>query len=241
MSGSDHMPGPGHKEALEADLLGHFDALYTAQRRKQMQRRSFIGKAAFGVAIAAALGVAACAAPMDVDVAVGKSLSIDYEEGAAMPEPQAVMDALRASGEMKNMGARVRVEQGKVAIRIEAWGEDLDDGEPLADRLKKALPALASAKIVEEPLSGKVKSTLGRKLGHDLFDLDITNEKDVEAIREKILADLAAKGVEGKVEVEVEGDGVHEQKVKVKVIQEDCEPGQPPPALPPLPEKPGQP
>src|SRR5262249_8081694 len=102
-------------------------------------------------------------------------------------------------------------------------------GEPLSETLKKALPALASAKITEESLSGKVKSTVGQKLGHDLFDLNIAGEKDKEAIRAKILAQLAAQGVTGKVDVEVEGNGVNEQKVKVKVIQEECEPGAPPP------------
>jgi len=224
MSGSDNMPRPGHKAALEAELLGRFDALYTAQRRKQMERRSFVRKIVFGVAIAAALGVAACAAPMDVDVEVGKGLSIEYQASPSMPKPDAVLDALRASGEFKHVTNRVRVVNGNVAIRVELWGEHIDESGALAESLKKALPELASAKITEETLSGKVKSTAIQKLGHDLFDLDITDEKDVDAIREKILADLAAQGVTGQVDVQVEGDGTHEKKVKVKVIQEECDP-----------------
>lgn len=224
-----NMPRPGHREALEADLAGRFDALYAAQRRKAMERRKVMRRVLFGVGLAAALVLGACAAPMDVDVEVGRSLAIEYQAGPAMPEPKAVVDALHGTGPFKDVQVRVQRQGDKVAFKAEVWGQDIGD-EPLGERMKRALPALADAKIVEEPLEGKVHSTLGRKLGHDLLDLDIADQQDVEKVREQILAQLAAQGVEGKIDVEVEGDGIHQRRVKVRVENEECEPGTPPPA-----------
>ncbi|UQA58310.1 hypothetical protein [Polyangium aurulentum] len=223
------MPHPGHKQALEAELADRFDALYAARRRKAMERRKVKQRVFFGVGIAAALGLAACAAPMDVDVEVGRSLAIEYPAGAAMLEPRAVVDALHGAGKFEDVQVRVLRQNENVAIKAEVWGQDIGD-EPLGDRMKRALPALAGAKIVEEPLEGKVKSTLGRKLGHDLLDLDIADGQDVEKVRAQILERLAAQGVEGKIDVEVEGDGIHERRVRIRVEDEECEPGEPPKA-----------
>ncbi|MDI1449655.1 hypothetical protein [Polyangium sp. 6x1] len=180
-----------------------------------MKKRHVLRKVAFGAAIAAVLGVAACAAPVDVDVEVGRSLTVTYQASEAMPDPHAIAQTIESSTKLDTIDVRAHRLGNEVTVQVEVWGEAL--GEPLAGKLQKSLPALASAKITETPLSGKVESTLGKKLGHDLFDLDITDDDDVEVVRQKILAHLAAQGVEGQVKVEVEGDGKGDRRVKVQV------------------------
>jgi hypothetical protein len=217
-------PRPEHRAELETKLLAQFDSQVPNSRRQTVEKKRVLRKMAFGAAIAAVLGVAACAAPMDVDVIVGRSVTVTYPGTDTMPEPRAVAQAIESSMKPDQIDVRVQRVNDEVTVQVEAWGEDL--GEPLAGKLQKALPALASAKITETPLSGKVESTLGKKIGHDLFDLDITDDDDVEVVRQKILDHLAAQGVEGQVNVEVEGDGKGDRRVKVQVRQEagECPP-----------------
>jgi hypothetical protein len=237
MFGSDHeqklarlfepraMPRPGHRDALEAELLRRFSRLHEERRRYEMQRRKrILRRALFGAALAAAASIAACATPMDVEVEVGRSLAIEYQAGEGMPEPKVVLDALHGAGELQHGNVRVMRKGDAITIRAEVWGKHLDEGS-LGDHVKEAVPALANAKVVEEPIEGKVRSTLGMKLGHELLDLDIADEQDIEAVRQKILEKLAAQGVEGEVDVQVEGDGVRERKVKIQVKRADGEPG----------------
>ncbi|TKC98847.1 hypothetical protein [Polyangium fumosum] len=213
-------PRPEHRAALEASLLAQFDSMTPEQRRKPMQKKHVLRKVAFGAAIAAVIGLAACAAPVEVDVEVGRSLTVTYAETEASPKPPEVMKALEGSVKLDQVKVRGRHVNGDVTLQIEAWGEDLGDTS-LADKLREAMPALASAKITEKPLSGKLESTLGRKIGHDLFNLDITDDQDVEVVRQKILAQLAAQGVEGQVNVKVEGDGKGERRVNIEVRREE--------------------
>ncbi|MDI1484625.1 hypothetical protein [Polyangium sp. y55x31] len=217
-------PRPEHRTALEASLLATFDAMPPERRRKPMEKKNVLRKVAFGAAIAAVIGVAACAAPMEVDVEVGRSLTVTYAESEGMPKPPEVMKALEGAVKLDNVKVRGRHENGELTLQIEAWGEDIGD-EPLADKLREAMPALASAKITEKPLSGKVESTLGKKLGHDLFNIDITDDQDVEVVRQKILAQLAAQGFEGQVKVDVQGDGKGERRVNIELRrEEECPP-----------------
>jgi len=219
-----YAPRPEHRAQLEAALLTRFDMRVPEQRRKAMQKKQVLRKVAFGAAIAAMLGVVACTAPVEVDVEMGRSLTVTYKATDAMPEPHTVVQALERSTKLDQVDAHVRRVNDEITVQVEAWGKEIGD-EPFAGKLQKALPALASAKITETPLSGKVESTLGKKLGHDLFNINITDDQDVEVVRQKILAQLVAQGVEGKVNVEVEGDGVNERRVKIKICQEDeCPP-----------------
>jgi len=215
-------PRPEHRAALEDALLAQFDSHVPERKRQTMRKKQILRKVGFGAAIAAALGVAACAAPVDVDVVVGRSLSVTYTASEGMPEPRAVAQAVESSTKFDQIDVRVRRVNDEVTVQLETWGGDNGD-EPLAGKLQKALPALASAKITETPLSGKVESTLGKKLGHDLFDLDIADDEDKEVVRQKILEHLAAQGVEGQVNVEVEGDGKGDRRVKIQVRQQEGE------------------
>jgi hypothetical protein len=199
------------------------------------------------IAIPAAVVVvcaAACAAPADVEVDVGRSIEVRYDATKAGIEPKAVLDAIKAevegpesegaaeqakgaSGERarREVSVRVRREGDTVEVRAEVWGTNLPE-ESLTDRIRQAVPALKDASIKEEHLQGKVRGTLGAKIGHELFDIDVLDETDVETARQQVMAKLAASGVEGKVDVQIEGDG-SQRKVKIRVEkQEECDPAE---------------
>jgi hypothetical protein len=101
------------------------------------------------------------------------------------------------------------------------WGAGPAD-EPLSGRLTQAFPALAAAQIKEEPLHGKVRGTLGRRIGHEVLDLDLIDRADVETARRQVLAQLQARGVSGQATVEVER-GEHDV-VRVRVEQREPAP-----------------
>lgn len=185
--------------------------------------KSYVVRKALVLSAAALiLGVAACAAPADMDVDVGRRLRIEYD-AAAGPAPEAILEVVRGFGPLDDVTVQVRKRGGAIAIELDAWGDGLPAG-PLAGRLQEALPGLAGASIEEEPLTGKVRGTLGEKLGHDLLDLDVLDAEDVEEARQRLMAELRAQGVGGQVDVQIEDEGGGKRKVKVRVQAEAWDP-----------------
>jgi hypothetical protein len=107
-------------------------------------------------------------------------------------------------------------------MHLDLWGSGMGEA-PIADQIRKAFPALKGATIEEEKLQGHVRGTVGKKIGHDLFDLDVINTTDVEEARKQVMAQLAAKGIEGAVDVKVEDDG-SKRKVMIRVEKQDRDP-----------------
>ena len=241
---------PEHERELLPELMDHYDRIAhkndTNGRRRSRMSGVLFRKVAVIAAAAVLVGAAACVAPADLDVEVGRSVEVRYNPSAVSLEPSAVADAIKAAAGVKGEGsappaegARARKEVNvrvkrlgdSVEIRAEVWGTDLPAG-PIAEALTRELPALKGAEIKEKHLQGKVRGTLGEKIGRDLFDIDVLDEADVETARRQVMEQLAAQGVEGKVDVKIEGDGT-KRKVMIRVEQEDCEPGEPGPAATP--------
>jgi len=214
-------PRPEHRAELESALLDQFDANHSV-RGTTVNKKNVIRRAFFGAAIAAAACIAACAAPVEVDLDVGRSITVAYASGEGMPEPPAIAKAIEAQGPFDRVDVRGKVQNDETVVEVEVWGEKAANTS-LEGPLAAAFPALASAKITETKLSGKTQSTLGKKIGHEFFDLDLTDAETAEEVRQKILADLAARGVEGEVNVQVD-DGDGKKKIRVEVRTEDCEP-----------------
>jgi len=233
---------PANARELEAELMDAFDRRYPRKEPTRMMslttRRALILCAA-----ACALGVvAACTAPVDLDVEVGRTVQIRYAE-AGHPAPREIAAFLQSTlaeeGKAANRGAervhrevglRVKKEAGAVFVDAEIWGDGPPPGE-LAGSLKEKFPQLADAHINEELLHGKVKGTLAKKFGHDVLNLDVLSTDDVETARQKVLAQLHAQGIDGKVDVQIEGSG-GERKVMIRVERE-CPDGGPPDEVPP--------
>lgn len=220
-----HAPDPAHKRELGETLAAAFEAQPKELRRVPLKKSHVLRKVIFGAAIAAAIGLAACAAPVDVNVDVGKSISVTYQASADAPEPPKVVDTIEHAAKFEDVQVRIRRENDTIVVQAEVWGENAADVS-ITDSLKKTFPALSTATITEKPLSGKVESTLGKKLAHEFFDTNLANEKDLEVVRQKIIADLAAQGVQGEVDVKVEGQSDGKKKVMIQIKQEgpDCEP-----------------
>lgn len=213
---------PSHKGELEAELCEALRKRAPERARRSgmaMTKSVMFRRAMVLVGAAAILGVGACVAPADVDVDVGRSVDIQYEMVDGAPEPRAVVDLVKGQeGEPsapEDVSVRVMRKGSSVAVHLDVWGSDLGD-EAIADRIRKAFPALAGATIAEERLHGKVRGTVGTKIGHDLFDLDVVKQGDVEEVKKQIMAKLAAEGVDGAVDVQVENDG-SKQKVMIRV------------------------
>lgn len=226
-------PRPEHKAALEEKLLNEFQNRYPKEEAYKMKRFG-MRKALLVAAALMMLGIAACAAPADIEVDVGKRVSIEVAPGAEPEDPEAIVNIVRGSGTTTEVGVRMTMQDGKGLMEIEAWGNGLSK-EPIADKIRVAVPSLAKAEIREEVLEGKIRGTLGEKLGHDWLNLDVIDENDVELAKEQVMKQLAARGVTGKVDVDVQNEGPGKRKVKVRVEQQDCEPppeGAPPPSAP---------
>jgi hypothetical protein len=236
---------PEHERELLPELMDHYDRIAEKNERRRTRMSGVLLRRVAVIAAAAVLvGAAACVAPAELDVEVGRSVEVRYDPAAVALEPSAVVDAIKAAAGVeeqappaegarpkKEMNVRVKRVGGSVEVRTEVWGTNLPEG-PIAEAIQKSLPALKGAEIKEEHLQGKVRGTLGEKLGRDLFDIDVLDETDVATARQQVMEQLAAQGVEGKVDVKIEGDGT-KRKVMIRVENEDCDPGEPGTAVTP--------
>jgi hypothetical protein len=226
-----------HARELEQQLLAAFDRRdrerATPKKERPLMKNKWFRRSLLVSAVAALLGAAACVAPAEVDVEIGRSLSIHYDttrKDAPRPdEIERVLSTLIAdeANAKQTAGHDVAPYQVTVDLRgdrdnfttfnAEIWGGDSHD-EPFGPRLKKAFVALADADVREQMRYGRVRESLAKKLGHELLDIDFEiDHGDVEAARKKVMADLKAHGVDGKVDVQVsDGDG-GERRVIIRV------------------------
>jgi hypothetical protein len=214
----------GHARELEAELLARFDERHPRKEGHGTMKRLWLKKVAVACAAAMLVGAAACAAPADMEVEVGRSVTIRAAGDAALPDPEAIVGVIRGEGQPRDVQLQARRVDGVTTLELRVWGDDLPEG-PAADRIRAAFPALAGAEIREAALAGTVRGTVGAKLGRELFDLETLDREDVEETRRRVMAQLAAQGVEGKVDVQIE-DEEGKRKVKVRVEREECPPGE---------------
>jgi hypothetical protein len=212
-------------KALDQSLMNRFDALYPRKEPVRMTLNSLsVRKFLLASAAVLILGAAACVAPVDMEVDMGRRVTIQYKKAEGAPGPQQIAEAVRGvEGNAKQVEIHAIKHGDDVVVSVDMWGDDLPEG-PLADKLKAKLPSLENATIQEQPLISKVRGTLGQKLGHDLLNLDVLDTDDVETARQKLLQQLAASGVQGEVDVQVEGDANH-RTVRIRAKQEECDAG----------------
>ena len=196
---------PEHAGELEEELLARFDQLYPGKKVVPMRRR-WLKRVLLAAAAVCVAGVAACVTPADMDVVVGHRVTVRVPDGVAMPDPDALVDLVRGAGDTQDAMVRVRGEHGAKSIELDTWSDARPEGSA-ADRIRARFPALAAAEIQEEPLEGTARETVGKKLGHALLKLDVIDAKDREKARQQVMAQLAAQGVKGEVDVEIEGGG----------------------------------
>ena len=156
------------------------------------------------------IGIAACNAPTQYDVEVGKKLTItfagatksdgDCADFQAEIEPiVAFVDAWPGADDViVNINA---VAGGPVTLALMVWGQGLDS-DALQTALVEEFPILADAEFAVETLEGSVEGNMGEAFGHAVFEFEVSGET-AEEIRQQILQQLMEDGFEGDAVVEV--------------------------------------
>ncbi len=177
-----------------------------------------------GLAVAL-IGVGACSTSTTTEVEMGQKLTIGLQD-------KADVDISTLNGELNRFfGAQpgvdgvsfnVQVVDGSATLEIMAWGQDLD-AAALEAALRKDVPLLAGATVRTEPLSGSVRENLLSHLGHTVLGLEVSGET-ADEIRVQILQQMAAQGVTGDAQVQVEELPDGRRQIKVEVTKEETAP-----------------
>ena len=170
------------------------------------------------------LGIAACTAPTEYDVEMGKQVQIAFADPGKtgdiegqLNEVQAYIDALpEVEGSWFTIGVQPG---GPVTAGITVWGQNLD-GDALVADLEARFPFLQGADITLTPLAGTMHGTFADRLGHDVFHIEVDGET-AEEIRMQILTELTRQqpGSDPQVEVVDHPDGRREIKIEMQDVQ----------------------
>jgi len=129
-------------------------------------------------------------------------------EHANADDIAAVVEHLEGQADVAQAKAMVhKVSDGEGAdVVMELWGQDLPSEEELVQALQTEFPYLAGSEITVSDLDPEA----GPLPQED-------KDEDPEALRQRIIADLRAKGVEGEIDVQIidHPDGRREVEVKV--------------------------
>jgi translation initiation factor 1 (eIF-1/SUI1) len=205
-------PSPGHRDALEQDLLARYGELHPKSTKES--RMPFV--TSWRVALAAAVLVAATLAtqaPADYQAEIGRRVEITSDTPLGHDKVKAALAAIEGR-ERKYAQVRVRVEKkddGPFVTTIEILGDTVASGD-LAALVRKAVPSLAAVPITVTP----IERTIHGDLAHAAVARLAGQKLSPEALAKAIEAELKAADPDAKVEVQVErGDGTEEVRVRV--------------------------
>lgn len=138
------------------------------------------------------------------------------------------VDALD-DGTMHSIAQRIEQQTGAESVSIEVkkspddgttvvvqtWGRAAITNDALAADLRGQFPALKNAMIAINPLEGDGP---GDGPTRGLGEIDVDKDEDPEVVKQQVIEQLRAKGVQGDVEVHVDDhdDGKREVRVEVK-------------------------
>jgi len=211
-------PSPAHRQALEEKLVAEFERA----RPGPASRASFRLRPAFVLSLGIlALGGVAMAAPISMQAIVGRSLSFSLGANREAPDPETLAQMVMglskpdssAGQSMRGVSMRLTKDGQAATVHLDIWGTDLPDGT-YVDKIRQAVPMLASVPITETPLEASVRTSVGGRLAHDLFGmkLDQMTVDEATAAVKKQLAGTEDEGAEVHVE-KVEGEGT---RVKIR-------------------------
>lgn len=211
---------PEFDPARERELLGDFDRQFGAETAIPVPRMGVLGFARmhrFALASVAFLiaSIGACYAPTQLEVPLGVTVAF-VSQGE---DPEAVVEEIvqyvRESTGATEIGIEaVQSDEGPALIRLRVWGDV--PGAGLDAELLEVFPHLEEADLSAEQMDGIVHTTVGRRLGHQLR-LVALSDRDMNEARIQLLAELAAQGIEGEVDISISGDeGRREIRVEVQ-------------------------
>jgi len=205
-------PSPGHRDALEQDLLARFGELYPKSTKETRMPTVIFWRAALAAAVLA-VAAGATQVPAEYQAEIGRRIEISSDAPLGPEKLRAALAAVEG-GDRKYLQVRVRVEKkgdGPFVTTIEIFGDTVAAGD-MAALVRKAVPSLAAVPITVRPIERTVHGDLG-----DAAAARLAGQKlSPEALAKAIEAELRATDPEAKVEVRVErGDGTEEVRVRV--------------------------
>jgi len=216
-AGQAPRPSAGHRGRLETGLLEAYRDRYPRHRRYLMLLNPWNRAARLALAglAAALLGVGACTTSTTTEVEMGQKLTITM---AGQPgDKTGVMadDSLRqleselnrffaARPEIEGVNFNLRGFDDRTVFEVMAWGRDVDAASLEAD-LRAQVAGLSAATVDIQPLSGSVRENLLEHFGHEVLGLEMQlNGETADEIRAQIMAQMAAAGIDGEAQVQVE-------------------------------------
>jgi hypothetical protein len=216
-------PSIENRERLESTVLGAYRDRYPHHRRWLMLLNPWnrIARLAMVGLAVALLGVGACSTSTITEVEMGQKLTIGLSDKSEMDS--SLMDGeierfLAGQPGVQGASINMKMIDGRSTLEIMVWGQDLD-ASVLEAALRKQLPALAEASVAVEPLTGNVRESLLAHCGHQYLGIEVKGET-ADEIRQQILAQLAAQGLDGDAQVQVENTPDGRKKVRVEIRQE---------------------
>jgi hypothetical protein len=163
--------------------------------------------------------IGACYAPADVAVPMGVTVEFQAAEGDPHALVNEIVGYVKDSTRASEVGVQAWKEHdGPLQIRLRVWGEDVPEG--LDEELLEAFPQLEQADLSAMPFEGTVRTTLGRRLGHQLLDIALA-EDDLETARSHLMAELVAQGISGNVEISIsEHNGQKQMRIEVEAHED---------------------
>jgi hypothetical protein len=136
-------------------------------------------------------------------------------EHASAEDIATIVEHLEGQADVAQAKAMVhKVSDGEGAeVVMELWGQDLPSEEELVQALETEFPYLAGTEITVSELDPEAE-TLPQE-DHD---------EDPEALRQRIIADLRAKGVEGEIDVQITDHPDGRREVEVRVADDHPSP-----------------
>ena len=218
-------PAPGHRGRLEAEVLDAYRERYPRHRRMLMllnpwNRAARLAMAGLAVAL---LGVGACSTSTTTEVEMGQKVTIGLSAKAEF-DLQAVQTDLNrffsAQPGVEGVNFNVRMINDQTTFDVMAWGQDLE-ASSLESALRAQVPALAGATVTVSPLTGSVRENVLSHFGHEYLGLDIeVSGQSADEIRAQILAQMAAEGIQGDAQVQVEDLPDGRRQIRVEVTKE---------------------
>ncbi|MEX1366652.1 MAG: hypothetical protein AB1Z98_26235 [Nannocystaceae bacterium] len=129
---------------------------------------------------------------------------------SSLEQVHAIVEHLEGQADVAGAKAAVHASADgePTALTVDLWGQDMPSDEVFEADLRAEFPFLVEGSVVVGPVDGDADSLPGAG-AHD--------EEDPEVLREQIIADLRAQGVEGEIDVTITDgpDGRREVQVEV--------------------------
>lgn len=148
----------------------------------------------------------------------GRRVEFAIEPGGATPDQlEAAARHVETLADVAAAKVKVRAaDDDATVVSVELWGADFPTDEKLTAALRDEFPFLKDAIITVAPMEEGDQPPVVA---------GAEDEEDPEVLRQRIIDDLRAKGVEGEIVVNIKDDGEGGREVEVRVEKHTDEDG----------------